>query len=94
MCLRACSLLYRYWFDVLSPVNIEVLICLFAAACQNCMQVVIYKRGRTLRVPIESLSSGGQEPSVFLSHYYSHVSHTAHHFESAPCASWDASRRK
>lgn len=49
MCLRACSLLYRYWFDVLSPVNIEVLICLFAAACQNRMQVVIYKRGRTVR---------------------------------------------
>lgn len=48
MCLRACSLLYRYWFDVLSPVNIEVLICLFVAACHNRMQVVIYKRGKTV----------------------------------------------
>lgn len=68
MCLRACSLLYRYWFDVLSPVNIEVLICLFAAACHNRMQVVIYKGGKTLRAPIES-SSAGQE-SVFLSCHY------------------------
>lgn len=82
MCLRACSLLYRYWFDVLSPVNIEVLICLFAAACQNRMQVVIYKRGKTVHVPIES-PSGGHEQSVFLSHHYFPVSLTAHHIESA-----------
>lgn len=45
MCLQACSLLYRYWFDVLSPVNIEVLICLFETVCQNYMRVVISKTG-------------------------------------------------
>lgn len=53
MCLQACPLLYRYWFDVLSPVNIEVLICLFETVCQNYMQVVIYKTGEHQCVPIE-----------------------------------------
>lgn len=67
MCLRACSLLYQYCFDVLSPVNIEVLICLFAAACQNRMQVVIYekKKMKTLRTPIEPPLSGGQQQGIF-----------------------------
>lgn len=68
MCLRACSLLYQYYFDVLSPVNIEVLICLFAAACQNRMQVVIQKKKKkrkTLRTPIEPSLSGGQQQGIF-----------------------------
>lgn len=93
MCLRACSLLYRYWFDVLSPVNIEVLICLFAAACQNRMQVVIYKRGRTVRArAYRAFSFWRARAERFLRRYYFLVSHTTRHVETATCASRYASQ--
>lgn len=86
MCLRACSLLYRYWFDVLSPVNIEVLICLFAAACQNRMQV-IYKRGKTVRAcAYRAFSFWRARAECFLRRYYFLVSHTTRHVETATCA--------